>query len=271
MQQEHAVVPHRISDRRTRFVVGGTVGQLVVGTKCLVVVPCSNASREIHFFPDNVLPECINGPNVGGLSGEGRDIGHPAIHVGRSHCVSHRFGLLGDRLVVLAVFAIDAVFFATLGHAPVVEEEFCQVQVPLLSGSAIEFDETDLNLLMTGDIDLLALAFSKQTIDEICIFDRHVEQGPFSGRLIVGHRRFVEMSHVVELVAVFQMGPAVFSGVPLLAKGFLSVDGADCKEIAVVLLCGCNLCDQFVEIFFQNRVGMERQRIGCPFNDLKDI
>ena len=109
---------------------------------------------------------------------------------------------------------------------------------------------------MPWHIDPLSVFFAKHLIDQIGILQSDLQQRPLSGCLVVGHGCFVEMPHIVEFVAVFEVRPACLSGVALQAERLFAMDGANGVEIAIFMLGSRNFCNQLVKIFFQDRIRM---------------
>ena len=87
------------------------------------MMPSPEPTGEIHFFADHVLPEAINGIDIIFLPCQRRHIGHSAVHVGCPHGMADRFGLFCDRLMILPILSIDAIFFTTFRDAPMIEKE----------------------------------------------------------------------------------------------------------------------------------------------------
>ena len=141
-------------------VVAGTVnGSVSIGFE-------DTALSLIHIY---IVPDAVDGMNVGGVSRQGGYVGHTCIHICGANGVSHSFILLNHRLMCLAVF------IGTTGISTLVEEELGLVEVFLVSGNQIKFGKCHFGNLMSGDTDLLSFACTDFTAYAVGISDGDIE------------------------------------------------------------------------------------------------
>jgi hypothetical protein len=165
------------------------------------------------------------------------------------------------RLVVSASRALRAV------RSALVQQELGQRQVAPVAGHPVELHEAHLGDLVAGPDGLLAGA--ERPVEQLRGPQGHVQQRSLAGRLVMGHRGLVEMSEVVELVAVDLLQlPAPLSRP---AMRMLGIDGAGRIEVAVALLGGRDLRDEPVQVGLQLRVRAHAERVGGALDHLIEV
>jgi hypothetical protein len=178
--------------------------------------------------------------------------------------VADRLALLDHlllRLVVLAARPLGAV------GATLVQQELRERQVARVAGHPVELDEAHLGDLVPGPDRLLSR--TKRPVQQLRRPESHVQQAALAGGLVVRHRRFVEVTQVVELVAVHLLAdPALITRPAVRAHG---VDGPGRVEVAVLLLGGGDLLDETVQVRFQLGIGLDAQRVGGALDHLVDV
>ncbi|RZL01503.1 MAG: hypothetical protein EOO62_23285, partial [Hymenobacter sp.] len=81
VELEHALVPVHVGHRGTGFVVGGGVGQLVVGSEALAAGYRTGAARHVELLGYQVVPDGIYGRQQLLVAGEGGHVGHGRVEV----------------------------------------------------------------------------------------------------------------------------------------------------------------------------------------------
>ena len=119
-EEEQAVVPVHVCDRRAGFTVGAHVRQVVVFHEPFVSRRLADAAGDIHLVIRDVIPQRFDGADIVFVTVDGGYVGHSCVHVPRSHRVARRFGLVHHGQMRLIVFVI---FPAALFVASHVEEE----------------------------------------------------------------------------------------------------------------------------------------------------
>ena len=101
MEEEETVVDINIADSCAGFAVGTHVRQLVVLTESLAVVCGSYTSGDVELLAHDVVPDAVDGVDIGGIAGEGSYICHTSIHIGSTYGMTYSLVLLQDRFVAL--------------------------------------------------------------------------------------------------------------------------------------------------------------------------
>src|SRR5215470_12879309 len=252
------MIPVVIADGGACLVIGAQVGQFVIAPEGFAGGARADAAGDVELPADHALPDSVDRVDVGRVAGERRDIGDAGIHVSGANGVADRLGLLHHflmRLVVLAARASVAVRPASVEH------KLGQVEISLLAGSAVKFDQSHLRNLVTGPDRLLA--WTESLSEEVSGLERNVQQRAFARGLIMSHGGLVEMSQVIKLVAVHLLQhPTLRSGPSVRAGGIYRARGV---KVAVRLLGRADLRNQSVEISLQLGVGMNTERIRGAF------
>ena len=89
MEQEETIVYIYVADGCTGFAISAHVWQLIVLAESLAVAGSTNTTGDVEFLAHNIVPDAVDGVNVGCVAGEGGYIGHSRIHIGGTHGVSH--------------------------------------------------------------------------------------------------------------------------------------------------------------------------------------
>ncbi len=240
------MVPENIGDGRARFGVGRGVGQFIIFAKSLPPVQRADAAGQIKFLGDYILPDAIQGFNIVSITRLSGYIGHTTVHIGRPDGVAHSLILVHHRFVVLHIagMAVIGIKLPSVGMAALIQKELGKLEIFLLTGYMVQLHQANLDFLMAGDIALFIGA--EDPVDQIGVFQGHIQQGLFPGGLIMGHSGFVQMADVVQFVVNPQVRPA---GQALPLGGYaLRVDGACGIEIAILLLSSGDFGDQVIQI-----------------------
>ena len=123
VQQEQAVIDVDIADGGACLAVRAHVRQLVVLAERLAVACGADAAGDVVFLTHDVVPDAVDGMDVGAVARKGCHIGHSGIHVCGTHGVAHGLVLLNDRFVGLGILV------GARGVATLVEEELGLVEV----------------------------------------------------------------------------------------------------------------------------------------------
>ena len=110
---------------------------------------------------------------------------------------------------------------------------------------------------------LLSFARPEHLADQVCVPDGHVQQAVFARGQKVGHRRFIQVSAVIEFVAVDFL-PAAFA--PPTRETLATVGDAG-GQVTVRFLSRRYQCDDAVQVGVQSLVVFHRQRIGSTLYD----
>ena len=171
--------------------------------------------------------------------------------------------LVDNRFVCLAVVVDDGCLSA------IVQEEFCFIQIFLVSCSKIKFCECHFRNLVSGHHASLPLFWSHFTAYAIGILDGDVEKLTASRGLVVGDGRLHHMPQIIELVAeVFFLDPSAVS-CPFVRMLWVLCPGG--VEISIGLLGSGNDVEHRVDIGFQFLVGECLQNVARPFNGLVGV
>ena len=263
MEQKHAVVEVNLGDGGAGFIVGGQVGQLIVGTERLTGMACPHTAGDVVLAAHDVLPDGVDGLDVGGVAEQGCHIGHAGIHIAGTNGMSPCLCLFGDGLVALRVDVMDG------GLAAVVEEELGLVEIAAVAGEHIESRQRHLGYLMSGHHAGLSGVGAHFLYHALSIALGDVEELVRPCGLVVCAGGVDHVPQIVELVAQhFLLHPTAVAG-PMM--GLLRVDGAGGIQIAVGLLGGSHHIKHAVDIVLQLLVGIGLQYIAGAFYRLVDI
>ena len=101
MEKEESVVDINIADSRAGLAVGTHVRQLVVLAESLTIVGGSDTASDIEFLAHDVVPDTVDGVDIGSIAGEGCYICHAGIHIGGTYGMTYCFVLLQYWFVTL--------------------------------------------------------------------------------------------------------------------------------------------------------------------------
>jgi len=101
MEKEETVVDINIADSCAGFAVGTHVRQLVVFAESLAVVGGSDTSGDVELLAYDVVPDAVDGMDIGSIAGEGCYICHAGIHIGGTYGMTYCFVLLQYWFVTL--------------------------------------------------------------------------------------------------------------------------------------------------------------------------
>ncbi len=264
------MVPEVHAYRRAGLVVSGHVRQLERLAERLAAARRADAAGQVQLARNQVLPDAPAGGTHGLVTGDRGDVGHAGIHVDGADRVAHRLGLF-DHLQVRLVVGQPARVGLLAGRirtwTALVEQEFGEAEVRLLTGHAIQPDQRHLRDLVPRP--RRPLAGPEGGDEEIGSLDGHVQQGALAGGEVMRDRRFEEMAQVVELVAVVALEHPALGAGP--AMRVLRIDRAGGVEVAVGLLGGRDLRDQPINVGIEFRIRRDAQRIGRAFDHLVEV
>ena len=158
-------------DGCARFVVSGLIGQFIgVAKSFVVVLGGAESACDIHFTPDHVVPDMIQGRFVARCFREPHRVCHRRIHISGPHRMTDCFMLVHHRFVILHPtvaqsqtrmpkfpllvagrltfdlgredlrLGIERLALRAMGISSLIEKEFCEVQITALTGDAIQFN-----------------------------------------------------------------------------------------------------------------------------------
>ncbi len=134
MQQKHAMVPHGIGDGGTCFAIGRRVRQLIIITEGFAAAPGADTTGDIQFLRNYIQPYPVKRFGIIGIACQGGNIRHAGIQIPGPDGMTNRLILLDYRLVVLAILPVN---LAPVRPAPLIKEEFREIEVPFLAGDTI--------------------------------------------------------------------------------------------------------------------------------------
>ena len=222
IEVEHALRPEGQRDGGAGLCVSGVVRQVVGLGEAFIGFARPEARRDVHLRGRHVAPERLTGAPEALVAKLESEVRHRRRHVHRADGVPDHAGLLADglvRLIVLVclrperrrVLATRQRFLREIVRlvAALVDEIGREIEAPAIARQPVELDERKLDLLMAGITALLTRGPTEGRGDVIDVALHRVEEFAFSGRAKIGDRPFEQMSGVVELVVVAQVGPAV--------------------------------------------------------------
>ena len=268
---QHPAGKHHQTDGGAGFAVHRVVGQVIVIGKGFAVFGRADGTGNVHPAGNGALPQPAAGFHQGFVPGFPCHGRHAGIQVHGPHSVAFGVLLFPDRLGCLKIAepqgsvrpGVAVALVVEIGGllSPLVDEVFGQRQMVGVAGDPVQLHQGQLQLLMAGIALLFALFRAEHGGNMGHTPEHDVEQPVFSRGLIVSHRRFQHMAGAVHLVVVPQVGPALVQ----------PVDDIVGIQIAVGLLSLFNELDGFIHGFFQLRVRVPHQRIGCGFQPLGQI
>ena len=252
-----------VADGGTGLAIGFGIGQFVVVAERLTIVTCADATGDVVLLSDDVVPDLVDGLQVGTVARDGCHVGHAGIHISGTHGVTHRLVLFDHGLVGLAVGILAR------GQATTVEEVLGLVEIFTVTCHEVEFHESHLGNLMSGHTIHLPLPKSDLAADTVGIADGDVEEVALARGLIVGNGTFEHVAKVVELMAQhLDLLPAL-GAMPLVRV--LGVHGPGGVEVTVGLLSALHNLEHRIDIGHKTLVGIGLQRITGTFDGLIDI
>ena len=166
------------------------------------------------------------------------------------------------------VLAIRAVKLMAGRVAALAQKEFRQIQVFLVVRGAVQFYQAGFNHLMTGRRKPLTGAESAG--NQIRVLQCDVQEISLARGLVVRESSLVQMSRIIQLVAGTQVVPARTWLYPPGRRG-IRVKRPPGAQITVILLRGCDLDDNIIEVLFQFLIGMNLEGIRGAFDDFIHI
>ena len=188
MEEEETVVDINIADSCAGFAVGTHVRQLVVLAESLAVVGSSDTSGDIELLAHDVVPDTVDGVDIGGIAGEGSYISHTGIHIGGTNSMTYSLVLLQNRLVALRIFLFDG------SLSTIVEEELCLFEIFLVACSEIEFAESHFGNLMSRYHASLSRVRTNLANHAVGIADSDVEELAATCSLPVSYGTFYHVT-----------------------------------------------------------------------------
>ena len=240
MEEEETVVDINIADSCAGFAVGTHVRQLVVLAESLAVVGGSDSSGDVELLAHDVVPDAVDGVDIGGIAGEGSYICHTSIHIGGTYGMTYSLVLFQNRFVALRVFLFDRCL------ATVVEEELSLFEIFLVACSEIKLAERHFGNLMSRYHASLSWVRTNLANHAVGIADSDVEELAATCSLPVSHGTFYHVAQVVELMAqILFLAPALVASPEM---GMLRVLCTGGIEISVSLLSRSDDIEHTVDI-----------------------
>jgi 2Fe-2S ferredoxin len=201
----------------------------------------------------------------GGIVQLEREVRHGRGHIHPPHCVADDARLLAHRDVGLIVFVglgpiggrVVAARQRLLGEimrltAALVDEIGGELEPSAVAGEAVELDERELDFLMARIAVPLPGSPAERRGDVVDAALHDVQEASPSGRSIVSDRAFEQMSGVVKLVVVAQIGPSLLGLAPVVPAVQVAVRGLRLGEVG----------DDRVDFGFDIRVAPQRERVA---------
>ena len=240
MEEEETVVDINIADSCAGFAVGTHVRQLVVLAESLAVVGGTDTSGDVEFLAHDVVPDAVDGVDIGGIAGEGSYICHTSIHIGSTYGMTYSFVLFQYRFVALRIFLFDRCL------ATIVEEELSLFEIFLVACSEIELAECHFGNLMSRYHASLSWVRTNLANHAVGIADSDVEELAATSSLPVSHGTFYHVTEVVELVAqILFLAPALVASPEMRMLRILCTGGI---EVTVSLLSRSDDVEHTVDI-----------------------
>ena len=251
MEKEETVVDINIADSCAGFAVGTHIRQLVVFAESLAVVSSSDTSGDVELLAHDVVPDAVDGVDIGGIAGESCYICHTSIHIGGTYGMTYSLVLFQYWFVALRIFLFDRCL------STIVEEELSLFEIFLVACSEIELAECHFGNLMSRYHASLSWVRTYLANYTVGIADSDVEELAATSSLPVSHGTFYHVTEVVELVAqILFLAPALVASPEM---GMLRVLCTCGIEISVSLLSRSDDIEHAVDIRleFLVRVGLE--------------
>lgn len=258
MEEEETVVDINIADSCAGFAVGTHVRQLVVLSESLAVVGGSYTSGDVEFLAYDVVPDAVDGVDIGSITGEGCYICHTCIHIGSTYGMTYSLVLLQNRFVALRIFLFDRCL------ATIVEEELCLIEIFLVACSEIELAECHFGNLMSRYHASLSWVRTNLANHAVGIADSDVEELAATCSLPVSYGTFYHVTEVVELVAqILFLAPALVASPEMRMLRILCTGGI---EISVSLLSRSDDVEHAVDISLEFLVWISLQHVAGTLN-----
>ena len=286
MEEEESVVEVNLCDCSTSLAVGRHVGQFVVVAECFARRSGTYTTGEVVLLAYDVFPDAVDGVDVGSIACEGSHIGHTGIHVSSTYGMTYGFILLEHWLVALCVFVDFVQVSVGIAHtttsacprwvalSALVEEVLGLLQVFLVASSCVEFCQTHLGNLVSGDylcLSGLATYFAAHTVG---ILHCDGEQRLLACCVVVSYGSFAEVAEVVELVReVFYQFPSLRASPVVWLLWVLCTCGV---EVSIGFLCRCDDGNHAVAVLVDVRtvdfgVGVSLHQVCSTFECLVGV
>ncbi len=252
--EKHAVVPIDIRYGGTCLAISRMVVKLVVRTETLALCTRTDAACDVELARRHIVPDPGYGIEVGRIVGQRRHIGHAGKQISGAHGMSHNLVLGQYGLVVLRILA-QAV--AVRASACFLHKIFGRLKILVVAGHLIQFGKGHFCYRMARRHMLLPLVGTEDLAYEVGVLYGHVEKRALARGEIVGHGGFIQMTAVVQFVAVDFL-PSVRTP-PSRKPGTLV--GHACSQIAVRFLRGGDKGNHTVEICVKVGIILHGQRI----------
>ena len=240
----------------------------------------AQATGNVHTGIHDVGPDAVERRFQCRVTSLCQHIRHAGIQISGADGVSHGFGLLADRQVLLGIAGCHYAFaFRLEGYASDVDKPLGHLQVERVAGGMVEFHQCQFYLFVTGCLVdwftsvVRGISFKEHVVDVSCILFGNLQPFVFSRCLIIGHGTFVHVSHVVKFVAVQHKRVGLIahtSATPVVVFGRYAGD-VRFIQVSVGLLCVAYEVDDAVHGVFQCRVFLQSQQIGSPFHHLVEV
>lgn len=177
-------------------------GEDVVTLEAFVAEVRSGAARYVHLALTNAAPELFAGCEEALVAGLPGDVCHAAVKIERPDGVAHGLVLLPhgfvDLVVILVAFpevGVAAAFPFFQGEpkrflASFIKEIESLVEILFVAGGFVEFDQSQLDLLVPGVAAHLSFLRPEGLADVVGVAAEAVQEISFAGRVVVGDSRF---------------------------------------------------------------------------------
>ncbi len=101
VEEEETVVDIHVADSSTSLAICRHIGKFVVCAECFTVACGTDTAGDIVFLAYNIIPDAVDGVDIGGVACESGDIRHTGIHISGTHGMTYSLILIDDRFVSL--------------------------------------------------------------------------------------------------------------------------------------------------------------------------
>ena len=260
MEKKETVVDINIADSCAGFAVGTHIRQLVVFAESLAIVGGSDSSGDVELLAHDVVPDAVDGVDIGSIAGEGSYICHTSIHIGGTNGMTYSLVLFQNRFVALGIFLFDRCL------ATIVEEELSLFEIFLVACSEIELAECHFGNLMSRYHTSLSWVRTYFANHAVGIADSDVEELAATCSLPMSHGTLHHVTEVVELMAqVFLHAPALVACPEVRMLRVLCTGGI---EISVSLLSRSDDVEHAVDISLKLLVWISLEHVASALDSL---
>ena len=169
----------------------------------------------IQFLAYNIIPQLIHRLQIITIVLQGRNIRHSCIHITGPYSMSYRFVLLSDRQMVLPISSATELVLTvpviSFIFASGIQKKFRQIQIACIPCRSVQFDQSQLHLLMSGSHSYFPWFRTKSFTQQISIFNGNIKERTFSRSFIMSYSSLIHMTHIIQLMTVITLIlPTVF-------------------------------------------------------------